>query len=186
MAITSEFGDPIFERLSSIDGRLWSGIFFGVLGLYTLAVVVEATTYSSDARLFPLIVGIPFLGLIVLKLVMMAASDRIRLGSFNAIELDTQVESVTGVDVSPAVRYRREFAMILWITALSALLWAFGFLFALFVFLFSFVLLYERDLVRAVLIAAGTFVFVYLFFIRLLGANIYEGAYPIGVLGALL
>ncbi|WP_144904730.1 tripartite tricarboxylate transporter TctB family protein [Halobellus captivus] len=186
MTITPGSIDPIFERLSSVDSRLWSGIFFGILGLYTLAVVLEARTYSSDARLFPLIVGVPFLGLVVLKLVLMAASGRLSLGSFEVIDLADGMGETAAVDVTPAVRYRREFAMILWIVVLSALLWAFGFLFALLVFLFSFVLLYERKPIRAALVGVGTFSFVYVFFIRLLGANIYEGAYPIAVLGALL
>lgn len=183
MPVTRRAVDQVFDRLASFDGRLWAGLFFGVLGLYTLALIYEATGYSSDARLFPLIVGVPFLGLVVVKLALLLLQDRLQISSKELFDFDEEFSQATGGDVSPGLRYHREFVMILWLVGLSALLWAFGFLPALLVFIFTFVELYERKPVRAAAIAVGTYAFVYLFFIRLLGATIYGGAYPIGIPG---
>lgn len=183
MSATRRSLDLAFERLAAVDSRLWAGVFFGVVGLYTLAVVIEVTSYSSDARLFPLLVGIPLLGLIAMKLALLLVGDRLHLESMELFDIDEDLGGAVGADVAPGIRYRREFVMILWLVGLSAFLWAFGFLPALLVFLLTFVVTYERSLARAAVVALGTFAFVYLFFIRLLGATIYGGVFTIGIPG---
>lgn len=179
MSVTRRSVDRVFARFADVDSRLWAGIFFGFIGLYTLAVVIESLSYSSAARLFPLVVGIPFLGLIALKLVLIVLRDRTLFESMAVFDFGEELEQTSGTEVDPAVRYRREFVMILWLVGLSAFLWAFGFYPALVVFLFTFVTIYERNLVRGTLVTIGTFGFVYLFFTVLLGAILYEGAYTI-------
>ena len=179
MSVSRRSVDRIFARFADVDSRLWAGIFFGILGLYTLAVVVESLSYSSAAQLFPLVIGVPFLGLIALKLVLLVLRDRALFESMSVFDFDEELEQISETEIAPAVRYRREFVMILWLVGLSALLWAFGFYPALVVFLFTFVTIYEHNLVRGALVTLGTFGFVYLFFTVLLGAILYEGAYTI-------
>lgn len=179
MSALRRFGDRFFARVVAIDRRLWPGIFFTFVSLYVIAVVLEAVTYSESARLFPIVVGIPLLIIIGLKLVLLAAGNRLDLESIALFDFDDEFEGVIRRQVEPAVRYRREFAMLLWLVALSALVWAFGFLLSLLVFVLSFILVYERDPVRAVVTAALTYGIVYFFFVELLGAAVYRGAYPI-------
>lgn len=179
MSAPRRFGDQVFARVVDIDRRLWPGIFFGVVGLYVLAVVYEATGYSEDARLFPIVIGLPLLGMILLKLGLLAFEDRLGLESVALFDLDDEFKGIIRREVDPAVRYRREFAMLLWLVALSFLVWAVGFLLSLLLFVLSFILVYERDPLRAVVTAVATYGIVYLFFVELLGAAVYRGAYPI-------
>lgn len=183
MSVARRRIDAAFERLAGVDSRFWSGLFFGLIGLYTLAVVLEATTYGSAARLFPIVVGVPFLGLVALKLLLLAAGDRLDLESTELFEVRERFEHSDEVDVPAAVRYRRELEMALWLAGLTLVLWAVGFLLALVVFLFTFIAVYERDLLRAGLAAGATYAFVYGFFVELLGASVYGGVVALGIPG---
>lgn len=185
MAAQARYVDPIFDRIVAVDARVWPGVFFGAVGLYTLAVVLKATEYSEAARLFPLVIGVPFLGMIVVKLALVALADRELFAASELFDFDEEFEPVFASDVPPGVRYRREAVMMLWLVALSAFLWAFGFLATLLAFLFVFVSVYERDPVRAAVASLVTTGFVYFFFIELLGAVVYAGAVTLGLPGPL-
>lgn len=185
MSGSRRYVDRTFEVLVDVDDRLWPGIFFGGVGLYTLAVVFKSLGYSPDARLFPLVIGVPFLGLVVLQLALLLFEDRLDLESATIFDLEDRFDVVSTEDVEPAIRYRREFGMFVWLAGVTVLLWAVGFLPTLAAFLFSFVWYYERDLVRAAIVTAITYGFVYGFFIRLLGAPIYRGALAVGFSGLL-
>lgn len=177
--------DRAFDRLVDVDSRVWPGIYFGSIGLYTLAVVIEATGYSESARLFPLVIGVPFLGMIVLKLALIALEDRELFASSELFDFEDRFDVVVGAEVEPRIRIQREATMMLWLAGLSLFLWAFGFILTLIVFLFVFVYVYERGLLRAIVASLVTVGFVYFFFIRLLGATVYTGAVTLGLPGPL-
>lgn len=175
--------DRIFVFIENTDGRYWAVAFFLGLIAYTGLLVIEALTYSDAAQLFPLIIGVPLLGLIVLDIVLVLYGDRIGIESDDlfeeAIFLDDEGEAHNLAD-----QYRREFEMVLWTAVSVALIWLVGHIIALGVFVFVFIYTYERDLKRAVLATAITFGFVYLLFIVLLEANLASGILSIGgVLG---
>jgi hypothetical protein len=61
------------------------------------------------------------------------------------------------------------------------LIWLVGHIVALLVFVFGFIYLYERNIKRALIATALTFGFIYLLFVTILSASLYEG-----VLGGML
>lgn len=185
MAAQPRFFDRVFDGLVTVDSRVWPGIFFGVIGLYTFAVVLQSTSYSEAARLFPIVIGVPLLGLIALKLLMTVFDDRNWFASTELFDFDDRFDHVGVAAVEAAVRYQREAEMIIWLVGLSVFLWVFGFILTLIVFLFTFVFIYERDVLRAAIVSAVTVGFVYFFFIRLLGASVYTGAINLGLPGPL-
>jgi hypothetical protein len=171
--------DRVFMFIENTDGRYWAVTFFLGLIAYTGLLVVEALTYSDAAQLFPLLIGVPLLGLIVLDIGLVLFGDQIGIESVDLFEeivsLDEEGEMRSLVD-----QYRREFEMILWVGVSVALIWLLGHVIALSVFVFVFIYTYERNLKRAVLATAITFGFVYLLFIVLLEANLASGVLPVG------
>lgn len=175
------FGDRVFEFIEATDSRYWAVVFFFGLLAYMGLLIVEALSYSDAAQLFPLIVGVPLIGLIIVNIVLVLYGDRLGIESVDLFEniasLGPEEEDERR---SVTEQYRREFEMILWIAASVALIWLVGHVAALVVFVFGFIYGYERNLKRAVAATAITFAFVYLLFISLLGANLASGVLPIG------
>lgn len=173
--------DRGFERLAEVDGRYPATAFFlAVLG-YTLALLLEAQGYPADPRLFPMIVGVPLVLLLLAKILLLLFQDRFELQSVGLFE-DLGVLDVasTGGEGTRASRYRRELSMIGWIGALGGLIYLVGNLLAIPVFIFTFILAYERKPVRAAFVAALTFGFVYLLFVEILGASLWRGVFELG------
>lgn len=171
----------VFARLAAVEGRFLAMAFFGVLLVYTLALVIQAVGYSEAARLFPLIVGVPLVVMLVVNIILLAVGDRVDLrlvGFFDAVSEIDAVSAETEVDEGE--RYRREFSMIGWVAALIGLTWLIGNLPAVAVFVAAFVYVYERDLPRALIVSGITFGFIYLLFVVVLDANLYRGTFPLG------
>lgn len=176
-----EFVDRAFARLAAVEGRFLAMAFFGGLLIYTLALLSQAIAYSEAARLFPIVVGVPLVVMLVVQILLLGFDQRFSLG------LSGIFDSVGGIDLASAktelpkaTRYRREFAMVLWVTVFVLLTWLLGTLLALYVFLFAFVYVHERTFVRAFSVSTLTFGFVYVLFVRLLGATLWRGVMPLG------
>lgn len=168
--------DYHFNFLTRIRSRYLKALFFMVVFAYTLLLVGEAVTYDSAAQLFPLVVGIPLLGLTAVKIVHLVFQNRFDFEVVELFENADQVVATSDEDtIEPSEQYRRQFNMILWTLGLLVLTWLVGHLLALVVFVFTFVYVYERSLGRAILASGLTFVFVYLLFIQLLGSSLWEG-----------
>ena len=173
--------DRGFERLADVDGRYPATAFFLALLGYTLALLLEARGYPADPRLFPMIVGVPLVLLLVIKILLLLLQDRFELQSVDLFE-DLGVLDVgsTADEGERADRYRREVSMIFWIGALGVLIYLIGNLLAIPVFIFTFILAYERDVIRAALVSVVTFGFVYLLFVEILGASLWKGVTGLG------
>lgn len=169
-------GERLFTLVQRVEGRYWSTVFFLGLFGYTLLLVVEALGYSGPARLFPLVIGVPLLGLIVVKVVVTLFKERLGIQSIDLFEDIQEFEGDEELD-APAERqqYRRELETALWVAFAIVSIALFGHLFGLLVFVFGFVYAYERDLLRAGVATAVTFLFVYLLFKAILGASLHEG-----------
>lgn len=172
-----------FEALAEVDGRYQSAAFFLGVGAYVLMQVVTAAGYRPDVRLFPLVIGIPLLGLIAAKLVMLLLGDRFGFRMTDLFENVTQMEFDEIEDLPDAVRYRREFEMVVWTAALLLLVWLVGIMPAIAVFIFTFIYFYERSLPRAVLATVLTYAFVYVLFIVVLDAVLYRGIFAVRIAG---
>lgn len=170
------------QAIESIESRYWEALFFLVLLAYDLLLVYVATGYSEDPRLFPLLMGVPLAGLIIVRIAMLLLADRFDFdsgGMFESVTSDLDIEETEegGQAGSGTLeQYQSELATMGWIAGLLALVWAFGFQISVVVFVFTYVLYYERDLQRAVLATVVAFGLVYLLFIQLLSVPLYEGA----------
>lgn len=173
--------DRGFERLADVDERYFATVFFVGLLAYTLALLWEALGYSADARLFPIIVGAPLSALLVAKILLLLFQDRLDLRVVGLFEDVGEMNvSSTGEAVDRAVRYRRELSMIAWIGGLALLIYFFGNLVAVPVFILAFILAYEHAPLRATIVAIVTFVFIYLLFVQVLDATLWRGIVPLG------
>lgn len=170
-------GERLFRLIQGIEGRYWTTVFFLALFGYTLLLVVEALGYSGPARLFPLVVGVPLLGLIVVKVAVTLFGDRLGIRSVDLFEdiqdLDSGDEELDAA--AERQQYRRELETALWVAFAIVTIALFGHLFGLVIFVFGFVYAYERDLLRAGVATAVTFLFVYILFKAILGASLHEG-----------
>lgn len=172
-----------FEALAEVDGRYRSAAFFLGVGAYVLLQVVTALGYRPTVRLFPLVIGVPLLGLIAAKLVLLLFGDRLGIRMADLFEDVAQMEFDEIEEIPDAVRYRREFEVVLWTTGLIVLVWLVGIMPAIAVFVFSFIFAYERSLPRALFAMLLTYGFVYVLFIQILDAVLYEGVYAIRIPG---
>lgn len=176
----NRFGDRVFEFITETERRYWAALFFFGLFAYTLLLVREARTYGSAPRLFPLIVGVPLLGMLLFKLLQLLGGERFSINVRGVFEDMGNMDVVkTDKDLDPITQYRNEFMMIVWTVAVTVLIYAFGLLTALGIFVFAFVYVYERSLLRAVVVTVVTYGFVYFLFIELLDAALWRGRYSI-------
>lgn len=177
----SRLVDRGFQRLADLESRYLAVAFFATLLLYTLALVSQALGYSEAARLFPLIVGVPLVGMLVAYILLLLLQDRVDVRTVGFFDDVGDFEAgPRGFEGEQSDRYRREFGMVLWIGALVVLTWLVGNLVAVAVFVFAFVHVHERAPLRALLVAGLTFGFIYLLFVRVLGATLWRGVIPLG------
>lgn len=176
-------GERPFEVLAEVDGRYRSAAFFLGVGAYVLLQVFTALGYRPDVRLFPLVIGIPLLGLIAAQVVLLLFGERLGFRMTDLFENVTQMEFEGIVDIPDDVRYRREFEMVVWTAALIVLVWLVGIMVAIAVFVFVFIYAYERSLTRSLVAMVVTYGFVYVLFIQILDAVLYEGVYAIRIPG---
>ncbi|MEF8778100.1 MAG: tripartite tricarboxylate transporter TctB family protein [Natronomonas sp.] len=175
MTTSNDRLDRLFAMLAEIDAEYYRRSFFLLWLGYVLAVLYRAIDYRPAARLFPILVGILLVVLLVGTLLASLSGRTVDIagplgGVFEAIETYEQ-ES----DLDDATRYRREAAALVWLVVLFASIWLFGYLLATVVYVPAFVYVHERNARRAVLTGVGTAVFLYILFVELLSASIYDG-----------
>jgi hypothetical protein len=169
----------IADRIRDTESSYWEALFLLIILAYVLLLVYTAWGYSGDPRLFPLLIGVPLVGIIVLRVVMLL-STRFNVSSGGALQsVTTELEDAGEDDSGPVndiVRYRRQIETIGWLCGLTACTWALGFQIGLIIFVFTFVYTYERDTVRAAGAALITYAIIYTLFIRLLSVILNEPA----------
>jgi len=164
----------VFERVPSLYYQ--QVFFFLVLG-YVSLMMWDARTYSPTVGLFPLLVGVPLIGLLVAQLAYPVLPDRLRVSADGLMERVAEDEAVeTGETVDPAVRMRREAAMVGWTLAVLSLTYFFGFLSTLTVFVFGFIYYYERNGKLALGVTVLNLVISYVLFVQILQIRLFPGA----------
>ena len=161
-----------------------------VLGMTALvsAMIVEATTFTRSPRLLPLIVGIPTLVLLLVQLVRdvgrMMGGDRTG-GTASQQEADRYSgaasrnegaadDAATGEGADVAVA--SPVVGTLWVLLLVLIVWLFGFLLAIPVFIIIFMRFFGRETWRlSVAFAIGTFAVTYLFFVVVIQVQVIPG-----------
>ena len=163
-------------------------IFALILLTVLLMFVSLAFTYSSEARIVPLIIGALALGLICLQLlveIIPELSQKVGiLGEeekeiFGSKQLVKKIEAEPGKEtVSSSNKSIKigEIQGFLWLLALVCLIFLVGYLIAIPVFLFLFFkLLASRGWTFSIAVAGITWVVVYFSFIMLLNIPLYKG-----------
>ena len=149
------------------------GLFFFLALGYA---VYSASDFNDAAGLMPLIIGIPTLVLSAIVLAMEIASQWIGKPRKTEGAMDG---SRQGRDLSPKERRdlaRREGSLILWLIGLVLLVWLFGLLWSIPVFLVLFLWLQGREPWRLnIAISLGTWAVVYLLFVQILNMELYQG-----------
>lgn len=173
--LTSKVKAVVEDRLQWLDKRYTESLFLGALFTYTLLLVTTALDYGPKPQLFPLLAGIPLLGLILLRLGMLNV-ERLRFdsgGMFQGLTDDMREDEMVE---DATARYGREAEIILWLAGALALIWVAGFQIALLAFVFLFVFYHERDLYRAVGSTLLAYALLYVLFIELLSVELYQPA----------
>ena len=175
----SELGLRISSRLRDTGSRYWEALFLTFILAYVFLLIYTALGYAEDPRLFPLLVGVPLTGLILLRITMLLSS-RFTVSSEGMFrDVGTELEGDSEEDseaIDDLVRYRRQLETITWLCSLTAFIWAFGFQIGLVIFVFAFVYTYEQNATRAAGATVATYGIVYLLFVRLLSVTLLEPA----------
>lgn len=168
-----------FDRLAAIDGRRYRALAALVVLGYVLALLWQAAGYTPAARLFPLAVGVPLVGLLLIELATTLAGRGGWDGPFDAVfdRLDDRL------DGGSAERYRRTAVALGWLAALLAAVWLLGHLLGALGYVIAAVRAgggsRRRALLAGVAAAGGLFVL----FELVLSARLYGGL--LGVTGGL-
>jgi hypothetical protein len=173
MSSVAQQTTSILERVRPIYYK--QAFFLAVFG-YILLMMVDAQSYGPTVRLFPMLVGIPLLGLLLLQLIFPALPSEWggRGGGIMSVVNDEEIE--TGDPKSDrSIRMRREFWMVGWTIGLLAIMYLFGFLAGMTVFVSAFIYYYERDLVLSVGVMAINLVVSYLLFVQILQLRLFPG-----------
>jgi len=173
---THDPGGGVWGLPDRIPRRFREALFILLLGGYVTIIVSTATGYSQNARRFPLVIGVPLLGLILLKIVILVGGDRLSLPATGLVSDMVDLDTGGDDDLASWSRRRREVEMTAWIGLFVVLVWALGFQIGGILFTASFVFRYERDLKRALLAAGVTYAIVFLLFIQLLDRGLTEPA----------
>lgn len=176
----NDFIRGISQQVSQVSFNQWKTVFFGVLFAYTALLVFESLGYSADARLFPLIIGVSLLGMLLVNIVLIHYPTQFSSesgGLFDSISEEIKPDQTNEETEEPTavVRIYREITMVLWIFGVFVLIWLIGFLNAFAVFIFSFIYVYEEDLIRAGGVSLLSLLFMYALFVELLSLPIWEG-----------
>lgn len=165
------------QWIEAVPRRYWQSLFFAGLLCYNLALVYQATQFSGEAGLFPLIIGVPLVGLICLKILFtLVLRDRVEgFGGLTGNIMAEQAELVGDVLGGDRVNVHRELESVVWVCLLFLIIWLAGFLYGLTVFILGFVLVKERNLLRAAIVTGSSMLSIYLLFVELLSIRLWSG-----------
>jgi len=156
-----------------ITDRTAIGLFFFLLMCFA---VYAAFDFDVEARMMPLIVGVPTLALGTVVLIMEIASQWIGKPKHSEGAMDG---SRLGKDLNAQERRamaRRETSLVLWLIGIVVLIWLIGLLWSIPVFLVLFLWLQAREPWRLIVsISLGTWAVVYLLFVHILNMELYRG-----------
>jgi hypothetical protein len=154
--------------------------FFLIL---TVFMLVTAQSFSWQDKLFPMVVAIPTVALILSKMMFIIKPDlktkyfsESKSGSKNLQErLSESIEGGSGDGHPPEVRRKYERMLIIWITSLPILMYLFGMLLTVPLFVFAFVWFFDGSIKSAVATTVIFSVLSYIIFIWFLDLSPVSG-----------
>jgi hypothetical protein len=166
------------NRLSSALERVpplyYEQVFFVFVLGYVSLMMWDARTYRPAVALFPVLVGVVVIAFLILQLLSPVLPDRLTEYTGGLIETDEE-ELDLGTETDRGDRMTREAAAVVWVVALLAIVYLFGFLAAPTFFVFAFVYYNERSLRLASFATVLTTVLTYGLFVLILDVRLFEG-----------
>jgi hypothetical protein len=175
MASSDPLYSRIFARLAQTDSSHYRSGFYALILCYLALILRESLTYSSDAGLFPLVVGVPLSLLLIGKLLAEIFGSQGDIEGPLAGVFAEVAKQEPDVGLDTAARYRREVELLGWVMALPTTVWLVGFLPAAVVYVPAFVYRFEKDTLRAITAGLVTELSLYLLFVQVLSAPVYDG-----------
>lgn len=178
----------VHDDLLPIEAKWLYIAFYGVIGLWMVYLLSRMLDWRWEDQSLPLIAGIPGILLVLVHVYRLWNPEGYaRLNPFireaeEGESLDDVLEDygVALEDESarpPRERQWIELVMIGWVIALPIAMQYLGFFIALPLYVFLFGVYFTRDWTRSALIAVGFTVFIYVFFVVVIGAKIYAGEF---------
>jgi hypothetical protein len=150
-------------------------VIFSLLAVLTL-------DYPSDSQLFPFIFLFASLLMLLIKLLSPISATLSKIvkvkGMFNQEDLADNPSKDKSEENGNATTIAREIKSFSWVVVFLILIYLFGILYAIPVFLFSFLkTMGNRKTFEALLITIGVTGFIYLLFIKILHIEFYKGLF---------
>lgn len=160
-------------------------LFSLFLILFFAAVIVGAMGYNPKARLIPLMVALPCLGMAIAQFILDLVGDRAKLlsgeeefsrGVMERFVREEVTEQKNGEGKNESLRnVGRLLKSILWILSFVALVFLFGFLIAIPTFTLFYTRLKGESWSSSLFCAAGLWLAMYLPFVAIAKLSLYEG-----------
>lgn len=172
--------------LYPVDSKWFEIGFYGFWLLWIGYILAETATFeASQDWLFPLVLGVPITGMLLLKLFVILKPDYVRRVLPESEKTDgddgdlqrriEEASSPTDAGRSKRERHEIELVMIGWVLALPILMFVFGIGFAFTVYVFAFTWYFVRSVRTAALVTVVVLGFIYVLFIEILGMVLWKG-----------
>ena len=173
---------PVRKRagrwLESVPSVYYKQAFFLLVLGYISLMMWDARTYGPTVRLFPVLIGIPLIALLIVQIVYPMLPDRLQVSASGLVERATDQGKGPEVELTlkRSVRMPREAGMILWVLILYIIMYFFGILAGLTLFVFAFIYYYERDIKLALGVMFLNLILSYGLFVQILQIRLFPGS----------
>jgi hypothetical protein len=167
-----------YQFLEKIPERRFEAVFLLSLLSYSLVMVFELERYSSDARLFPLLVGIPLVLMLIVQILLLVLPDKFTPSSggvFSDMTSSFNEDTDGQASITRGVKIQRETTMVFWIISAILMIWLFGMVVSIPIFVFAFKFVYSKNLLSSTIVAGVVYALIDIIFIRLLNFIFWEG-----------
>lgn len=163
------------NRLYPVSSETLQTVFYVLLFGWTVWLLVQASEWEWDDRIFPYLIGLPLCLLVGAKILKLRTEISMPLQPSDD-ETESIIETATDESARPVgVKQRYELTMLAWVVAFPVASYYFGFLLVVPVYLCSFLWYFQRDLKLAIAVSVVGSVGLYLLFVVLLDVSVWEG-----------
>lgn len=178
--------------LLPIDPRWLYAGFYALIGLWIVYLLATMGGWRWEDQVVPLLIGIPGILLVLIYLFRVRYPDV--FARLNPVvrpvdeeeeghldHLMDEVEEATETEAARTPKERQwiELVMMGWVIALPIVMQYLGFFIALPLYVFAFGIYFTGDTKRSLVISVLFTLFVYVFFVTILGARVYAGDFGI-------
>ena len=153
--------------------KLKKSSFTILILICAIAYVITATRYGPQARLMPLIVGIPAIILSIIQLIFDMTGWEMKKA-----ETKTKLDIPDEHSILGKASGAQTFAVFVSLTVFFGLIYLVGFMVAIPIFLFAFlIVIAKKKILRSFIFSAAMTSVIYVLFIKVLQAQLYKGIF---------